>query len=241
MIEFKKCLTKLVFILALVFSYGINISNLKAQVGINTGNAIDAGSALQIDSVDGALVPPRMSNAEMMAIATPIENGTILFNTTFSSYYIRSNNTWQVLTNPSLPAIVLNKDSGSLPTSAGISLPLPVGGTNVLTNNANYFTILGNGTIRILRSGTYIINAGFSISNLPGTARNYSLDVVSGGNLLGHLSKGNVDLPGNNYWGTSGSLIINAVANQEIEIKYFIDYNSTNLVARYINLGISKI
>ena len=74
-------------IVLLIATIIFSVVLLKAQQGIGVTNP-DASSALEISSTTKGLLMPRMTTAQMNAIAAPA-NGLMIYNTTDSCVYIR--------------------------------------------------------------------------------------------------------------------------------------------------------
>jgi len=49
----------------------------------STATALDNSAQLQVDSIDRGFLPPRMTNAQILAIGTPAE-GLLVYNTTIN-------------------------------------------------------------------------------------------------------------------------------------------------------------
>tara|TARA_R110000851_G_scaffold193967_1_gene344759 strand:+ start:26836 stop:27516 length:681 start_codon:yes stop_codon:yes gene_type:complete len=215
-------------------------------VGINTTN-LDDGSALQIESTIGTMALPRMTNTQMQEIDGPLE-GSIVFNTTDSSLYIRINEKWiKYVQLNNTPSIILNKNGGSLVLQENPPLPIPLNGTNILHNVADYYEVSageeetkGDSTIKILQDGLYLVTAGMSTTNLPAGPRKYKLLVYVNGTLKSYLTSGNVNLSKSDFWGTSGNSVLLLETNDVVEIKYTLDGNRT-ITAKFFNIGISKL
>ncbi|MEH6406126.1 MAG: hypothetical protein V7767_02505 [Leeuwenhoekiella sp.] len=220
---------------------------LQAQVGIGT-TVIDDGSALQIDSTIGALVPPRMTESQMQTIPSPLD-GSIVYNTTSSSLFLFSSGLWNDLTRPDLPSVVLRKDYASNPdndivnTTNNTYFPFPLNTSEVKSIDNSFFQIVSDGTVKILKDGNYMISAGFSVSNLPTGDKKYIIGVYKGNNLLGYLVRGNVKFPtdATNEWGTSGVLVYALKANDQIRLSYVLNNGGSTLDARFFNIGIVKL
>ena len=221
--------------------------NLFAQVGIGTVN-VDDGSALQIDSTIGALVPPRMTETQMQAIASPLD-GSIVYNSTSSSLFLFSSGTWNDLTRPDLPAVVLRKDYAAeadndvVNTATNTYYPFPLNTPEIESIDNSFFQVISDGTIKILQDGNYMISAGFAVSDLPSGDKKYIIGVYKGSNLLGYLVRGNVNFPSGtaNEWGTSGVLVYALKANDQIRLSYVLNNNNVKLDARFFNIGIIKL
>jgi len=218
----------------------------QSGVAINTTD-LDDGSALQVESTTGSVVMPRMTNTQMEAIDGPLE-GSIVFNTTDSSLYIRINKTWvQYVQLNNTPSVILNKNGGRLILQEDPPLPLPLKAVDTLHNVADYYEVSGSSdeepkdsNIRVLREGLYLVTAGMSTTNLPSGSKKYKLLVFVNGTLRSYLTSGNVNLASNDYWGTSGNSVLLLEANDVIEIKYTLDGSGT-ITAKFFNIGISKL
>lgn len=229
----------------IAFILALAVTPLLAQqgVGINTSQLAE-GSALQIDSATGALVMPRMTDAQMLAI-TDVLDGAIVFNTTDHNWYIRINGIWTPYSYNDTPSIILNKENGTLPMTTE-TLLMPLNGTNVLNNSPGYYDIgladinSKNGTIKILREGLYLVTAGMSTTNLPTGPRKYKILLYVNGVLASYLTSGNVNLSASDYWGTSGNSPVLLEANDVVEIKYTLD-GTGNINGKFFNIGISKL
>ncbi len=237
--HFKKKLAILFLLLAVTPFFA------QQGVGINTTN-LDDGSALQVESTTGSVVMPRMSNTQMQAISEPLE-GTIVFNTTDSSLYIRINENWvKYVQLNDTPSVILNKNGGSITLQEDPPLPIPLNETNILHNVSDYYEVSGDegsledSTIKVLRDGLYLVTAGMSTINLPPGPKKYKLLVYVNGILKSYLTSGNVNLSRNDYWGTSGNSVLLLKANDVVEIKYTLDGTGT-ITAKFFNIGISKL
>ena len=211
-----------------------------AQVGIGTVT-LDDGSALEIESTTGALVPPRMSTANMNLIPTPL-NGAIVFNTTQQSLFIHKNGVWQSLSNGSL---VVNRSysgsNGAISTTNNTYFDFPIGNSDVIATDTSLYNVTANGTATVLVSGTYQMSASFSTPNMPSGNKKYIIGVTRNGTLIGYLSRGFSSLPGTDYWGTSGTLMYPLAANDVIKFQYVLNNGGTNINAKFFNFGISKL
>lgn len=227
----------------IVFGFFLVTTSMLAQkgVGINTSN-IDDGSALQIESTTGALVIPRMTNAQMVAI-TNVLDGAFVFNTTDNKLYTRISGSWTEYTHDELATIIFNKGSGNFSQSATPVL-MPLNNTNVLFNSFGYYELDGspstNGTVTVLHDGLYIITAGMSTSNLPAGAKKYSLQVYVNGTLATYLTDGYVNLPSRGWWGASGNFPVLLQANDLVEIKYTLE-GTGSLTGRFFQIAITKL
>ncbi|MBT0608670.1 hypothetical protein [Aequorivita echinoideorum] len=234
----KNCIQLFIALLILLFAF----PNY-AQVGINTTDLAD-GSALQIESTTGALVMPRVTNAQMMAI-TDVLDGAILYNTTENKWYIRIDGIWSPYTYNDTPSIILNKENQSFAQTT-TPLPIPLNSANVIQNSPGYYEVLGtsatpqDATIRILRDGLYLVTAGMSTTNLPAGPKKYRVMLYVNGALASFLTTGNVNLSASDFWGTSGNSPVLLQANDIVEIKYTLDGTGT-ISGKFFNIGISKL
>lgn len=230
-------------ILALCFLLAVMPLLAQQGVGINT-TQLAPGSALQVDSSNGALVMPRMSNAQMLAIINVLD-GAVVFNTTDHNWYIRINGIWTPYSYNDTPSVILNKEDGTL-TMTTQTLLMPLNGTHVLQNSVGYYEVGASttspqdGTVKVLRDGLYLVTAGMSTTNLPTGPRKYKVLLYVNGALASYLTSGNVNLSASDYWGTSGNSPVLLQANDIVEIKYTLDGTGT-INGKFFNIGISKL
>lgn len=219
--------------------------SVTAQVGIGTDTPA-AGSALQIDSTTGALVPPRVTNAQMVAIS-PLD-GAIVYNTDADALFIYSSGTWDnIKTVEALPSVIISKDwglgsnNGLVSTANDTYYKFPIGSGEVLSNNASFFTVTANGTVRIEEDGNYLITAGFSVEELPTGDHKYIIAVYKGSTLMGYLVRGNVDMAADDEFGTSGVMVLPFKANDVVSLQYVLNNGNNDLDARFFKIGIIKM
>jgi len=215
-----------------------------SQVGINTTDP-DDGSALQIDSTVGSLVPPRMTQAQMLAIPTPLDGSTV-YNTTQDGLYFFTQGEWVDFKRAASPTILMERaNSGTYTLDTNIYYPFPLTQTHIVDNNPTTFTYVSPGTVRVLEAGVYNITASISSSSLPGGGRKYVIGIEKNGTLISYPSRGYVDLPETDFWGTSGVVNIKLNANDEITAAYVLnkDSGASNQTApiRFLSLGITKL
>ena len=213
-------------------------------VGIGTTN-LAPGSALQIESTTGALVQPRMTTAEMNAIPTPLE-GAFVFNTTENNWFIFRDGIWQGFVRTETPSVILNRrqtNNAFVITNTNTITPFPLNQDNALSTNDLFYTLSeNNGEIEIIRSGTYLISAGFSTTNLPPGSISYRLEVSVNDTNNSIITNGQVNLPGSDYWGTSGNILLILSAGDKISLGYIMKSVSSSLrTAAFFNIGISKL
>ena len=223
-----------------------------SQVAIGTTNPSE-GSAFQIDSETGALVPPRMTATQMANIQNPLQ-GAMVFNTTSQHLFTYNGLEWHEMVR-SLPTILMNRnDSGNFTLAVDNYYQFPVTTSHVNYNDSDYYTVESAGSIRILQDGIYAITTGISTSNLPAGNRKYVIGIYRNGTsssaLIGYPTRGEINLltndPSGNYWGTSGKFTYQFNANDLVNIRYVINRDagaSTNQTApiKFVNLAITKV
>jgi len=215
-----------------------------AQVGIGTVNPAP-GSALQIDSKIGGLVPPRMDNSQMLNL-TPLD-GAIVYNTDLTALFVFKNTNWVNLTRPNLPAVVLNKafvpGNTSVNTTNDTYFPFQlIAADETTTTDISFFEVTGQGEITVKKNGVYLITASFSVTNLPTGDHKNIIGLFIDNTLQGYLTRGSVKFAaGTNEWGTSGVITFPASAGQKIQLRYVLNNSGNSLEAKFFNIGISKI
>ncbi|GAL76700.1 hypothetical protein JCM19275_1374 [Nonlabens ulvanivorans] len=201
-----------------------------AQVGINTDTP-DDGSALQIESTTGGLAPPRMNTSQMLSIPTPLE-GSIIFN----------NGSWESKKNNS--SVVLNRNfagSETIPSNGTFNnLPIGASTSEIVETDTADFTINGDSSITILKSGIYQISGGISIRSMTAGTHKYILAAFINGSRSGYLSRGYTTLPSSDYWGTSGTVTLKLNANQTITVEFWLNSGSTENLD-FCNISIVKL
>ena len=213
-------------------------------VGINTTD-LAPGSALQINSTTRALVQPRMTTAQMEAIPTPLD-GALVFNTTANNWYIRTEGVWQPFLRTETPSAILNRGSvsgGIVLTNDDTMTSFPVNENHVLSAGAGFYKLSANhGEVQVLKSGTYLISAGLSTTNMPVGNRNYRIEVsINGTNPL-IITDGAVNLPNSDYWGTSGNIVLLLTAGDVINVQYILKGATSGTAnAAFFNIGVSKL
>lgn len=231
--------------LGLLFIFLFAFSLLNAQVGIGTVDPAP-GSALQIDSTTGALVPPRVTTEQMLAIQEPL-NGSIVYNTTVAALFMFSSGSWNNVTLPDLPSIIMSKDWGAgddnnlVKTGLNTYYKFPLSQSEVLSNQGNFFTVPSEGTITIQKKGNYLITAGFSVDSLPAGSHKYIIAVYRGSSLIGYLVRGNVVMETDDEFGTSGVMILPFESGASISLQYVLNNEGVPLDARFFKIGIIKM
>ena len=212
-------------------------------VGINTSD-LSPGSALQIDSNNGGLVQPRMTTAQMNAIPTPLD-GALVYNTTQKNWYIRTDGVWHAFTRSETPSVILNRQGGTVEISSSeILTPFPLNQNNILANDSKFYALSSNaGEVKVLRSGTYLITAGFSTSNLDSGSKIYRVEVFVNNTISEIITNGEINIPGTtDYWGTSGNILLTLNANDLVSIKYILKgLNQDTRNGKFFNIGLSKL
>ena len=225
-----------------------------AQVGINTDTP-DPSSALDINSTTGGLLPPRMTTVERDAI-TNAAKGLIIFNTTTNSLEINSGDPgaedWTLL--PAEPVVeepksvtIYYNGTGTIPTQDDFFYDLPLGAQadEILAINNDIFEVIGDGRIRVLEAGEYIINSSFSVENLRGGSRKYILAVFINGVRTGYMARGFVSIPGpvsnTEFWGTSGSFQYELAANDVVNIQYVLNNGGNSVTPNLLHIGLLKL
>jgi hypothetical protein len=195
------------------------------QVGIGT-NTPNSSSLLEISSTDKTFVPPRMTNAQMLAIPNPLIS-SIVYNTTFNSLYIYNSLGWKNMLETENSNLICKKSGGSLTVSNNTYYNFPLNNSHVQTQNISTYEIISNGKIKIKENGIYMVGAQLSVNNMPSGTKSYSIAVFKNGTLIGLLNKNETVQSSTDYWGTSGIMTFSFSINDEIDIKYLINNNSS--------------
>jgi len=214
-----------------------------SQVAVGTVTP-DDGSALEISSTTGALVPPRMTTTQMNAIPTPLD-GAVIYNTTVNSLYLHSSGTWSSL-GKNNGTLVVNKDysnsnNNTIVGTDNTYFDFPIGPGDILSNDTSLYNVTGNGTVTINESGNYLFSASFSMIDAPDGNNKYIIAITINDTLTGYLSRGFASLPETNYWGTSGNIIYPITAGQVVKFRYVFNSGSVARDAKFFNFGISKL
>ncbi len=222
----------------------ITTQTIISQVAIGTTTP-DDGSALQIESTTGALVPPRVTTSQMNNIPTPLD-GAIVFNTTKNNLYIKANNIWTPLVMGNKGTLVVNRDYGNsnnnaISTTNNSFSDFPIGIPHIVSNDTSLYNVTGNGTVNIIESGNYLFSASFSTRDAPAGNSKFIISVEINNALVGYLSRGFTSLPSQDFWGTSGSLMLPVTAGQKVKFRYVFNNNGNPLDARFFNFGINKL
>lgn len=222
-----------------------------AQVGINTDTP-DASSILDISSPDKGLLIPRMDTAGRNLIASPA-NSLIVFNTDLNALEINTGTTvapiWSFVKaeNNVTPKIVtfygdLSGGTNNISGTDDTFFPIPLGASEVTEINNDVFTVLGDGSVRVEETGSYLINASISVENLPSGDRKYILAVFEGVTRLGYMARGFATIPsGTQFFGASGTFTYFFTAGDVINVRYVFNNGGNSLNGNLIHLGITKL
>ncbi len=170
----------------------------------------------QIDG-DAIFTLPKVTTTEMLGISTP-NTGSLVYNTSDDGIYKFNGSSWlRIDASSSLKSVVLNRTSGyTLPNSTNTYFDFPINNTHVQSLDSDVFTIVGNGRIKVLNSGVYMIAAELSTSNMPAGDTKYIIGAFRNNSLIGYLTRGSVDLPSQDWWGGTGILTYNLNKDDEI-------------------------
>ncbi|WP_299713237.1 hypothetical protein [uncultured Tenacibaculum sp.] len=184
---------------------------------------------------------PSGTTAQIQAITSPVES-VITYSTNEKIFYYYNGTNWVPLNNPnSLKVVVLNRTGGyTLPNATNTYFDFPINGSHIQTIDSDVFTVTGNGKIRVLQSGVYLISAELSTSNMPSGGTKYIIGAFRNGSLAGYLTRGFVTLPSQDWWGGTGVLMYSLNANDEISLRYVLNAGRT-LTGRFINIGVTKL
>lgn len=215
------------FFICFLFSFG----NLSAQVNANS-----------------VLTLHKVSTSDMLAIITP-NTGSMVFNTDDNSIYRFDGTDWIQLLDKlnSIQSVVLDRVSGyTLATTNNTYFNFPVNSSHTQSIDDDIFEVLGDGTIRVLEDGVYLISAELSTSNLPAGNIKYIIAAFVNGtsnpaDIIGYLTRGFVTLNSTDWWGGTGVLTYNLNANDVVRIRYVLNAGGSDLTGRFINISITKI
>ncbi|MBF8149197.1 hypothetical protein ITJ86_04780 [Winogradskyella sp. F6397] len=220
-----------------------------SQVGIGVEDP-DASSILELKSSDKGLLLPRLTTAERDLISSPAE-GLTIYNTTTESLevYELSSTSWKRLSKEEngTPSLTMYKNldgaSGSITSSNGSAnfTQFPLGTTEITEIDSEYFNVIGDGEIEILKTGSYLINGSFSVRNLRSGSNKYILAVFIGTQRIGYMARGFATSTSQDYFGVSGTFQYHFTAGDNVNIKYLIDNGSSNLNGDLLHIGINKL
>ncbi|WP_178986518.1 hypothetical protein [Winogradskyella helgolandensis] len=216
-----------------------------AQVGIGTDTP-DASSILELESTDKGLLLPRLTTGERDLIGTPAE-GLTIYNTTTKSLEVYTGSSWKRLTaeEETAPSLTMYTGAaGSMNSTNGTFYNLPVGSAEIQANNTDYFNVVGDGEIEILKAGSYLINASWSTSNLRSGSTKYILAVFVDNVRVAYLSRGVAALSSSDHFGVTGTFQYLFNAGQNVEIKYYVnnvDNGSSSITGTQCHIGMVKL
>lgn len=215
-----------------------------AQVGIGIETP-DASSILHLESDSAGLLLPRLTSAQRDAVITPAE-GLTIYNTTTQSIEIYTDS-WKRLTveEETAPSLTMYRDlsGASIPSTSnsGNFDNFPLGISEVTEINSDYFEVVSNGKIKILKAGNYLINASWSTKNLEAGNTKYIFAIFKNGTRTGYMTRGFVDLLSIDYFGASGTFQHLFAANDIVDISYFIGNSASTLQGDLMHIGIVKL
>jgi len=191
----------------------------------------EAGELFQIRSV---------TTIEMNDIDSPVE-GTFIYNSDEKTIFFFDGTSWKPSSISS--TIILNREGGNniLPTATNTYFDFPINSSHVQVNQGSTYSVTGNGEIQINEDGVYQLSASLSSTNLPAGGTKFILGVFLNGNLIGYLSRGFVNLPSRDFWGTSGTLSYVFSAQDRVRFRYVLNANGATLNAAFINASITKL
>ena len=174
---------------------------------------------------------------------TGVEAGVMAYDSDLKVVKVHNGTTWQAMSTPSRGSIILNRNGGSgiLTTANNSYFDMPLTTSHIQANEGGLFTVVGTGEIRIEQSGLYALSASLSTSNMPVGNTKYILAARRNNSLIGYLSRGSVTLPGQDYWGTSGTLTYAFNAGDVINFQYVINAGGSSLNAVFTNASITKL
>lgn len=231
--QFKIFLFFLLFVLS---------QQMYSQTGIGTRD-VDSSALLQLESTDKTFVLPRLNDAQMLLVPSPLI-GAQIYNTTYQSIFIYTSIGWRNINSSSLASLMIDRDfpsGNSISTVNDTYYLLPIGISNIKYNTEGIFEVEANATIRIKKQGTYIISSGLSVTNMPAGNKKYALKVYNNSNLLSILNAGEVSMPGVDFWGVNGAVVAVLNENDLITIKYMINNNGGLLTPKFCNISITQL
>ncbi len=216
---------------------------MQAQVGIGTTSP-SPSSMLELNSTTQTFVPPRMTNTEMLAIINPLI-GSLIYNTSDDALYMRTNLGWENISRTANPTISINRNYPGVDTVISTTnnsyTNFPIGSSEVTSITSSVFTVIGNGQIRINEAGTFLMNAAFSVENVPSGNRKFVVGILKNGTLIGYPTRGTIVLSATDTWGSSGTLVENFAAGDVVSFQYVLNNGGTPLDALNFNIGMAKL
>lgn len=214
-----------------------------AQVGIGTTSP-SPSSMLELNSTNQTFVPPRMTNVQMLAIPNPLV-GSVVYNLSDDALYMRTNLGWENISRTSNPTISINKNFHGtdtvISTTNNSYTNFPLNSSDITSITNSVFSVTGNGQIQINEGGTFVVNAAFSVENVPSGNRKFVIGIFKNGTLLGYPTRGTIVLSATDTWGSSGTLVENFSAGDVITFRYVLNNNGNPLDALNFNIGIAKL
>lgn len=228
-------------ILNLLGAFLICTTTCFAQVGIGTETP-DASSILELQSTTAGLLLPRMTTAERDLIASPVE-GLTIYNTTTQGIEIYTDS-WNSLTaeDGGTPSLTMHRNLGGDPITAGAAFyNFPLGTSDITENDTEYFNVVSDGEIEVLKAGSYLINASWAVRNLEAGNKKYILAIFQNGTRVGYMARGYSSLPSSDYFGASGTFQYVFAAGDIIDIQYYILSSSSTLQGDLMHIGMVKL
>lgn len=168
--------------------YGVNSGNIGIGASLKVGSnatAIDANSVLELESTTKGFVPPRMTTAQMNAIAGALV-GSVVYNTTLNCLHQRTSSGWLSMCNSTSPftyestqttvlSQAFNSAFADIPGVGSLSVVVPRTAAYTITARGYfasgiYTTVTSNsgaqGSFKLVVDGTsydesYLASAGF--------------------------------------------------------------------------------
>lgn len=202
---------------------------LFSQVGINTTSpteTLDVNGTLRIRQTD---IGSTVSAKDSLLV---VDGNGVLKRT----------NSSEILNQAKARTIVLNReDAVALSTANNTFYNLPLGTAHVQITDSAFFTVIGNGKIKVLQSGVYLISGELSLTNMPSGGRKFILGLFVNGIRRAYLSRGYASLSSTDYWGTTGFVMYSLNANDVIDVRYVLNNGGTTLNSNFLNIGVTKL
>lgn len=175
---------------------------------------------------------------------TGAQQGMLVYDNTINKLKQYNGTSW-VTVEEETSTVILNREGGNnvLQTNTNTFSDFPLTDANTQANTGSAFTVETNGHITINEDGQYLISGALSSSNFPQGTRKYIISAWRNGGQIGYLSRGFVTQPnpGNDFWGTSGTLIYTLSAGDDIAFRYVINNNGNTLNLVFANASITKL
>ncbi|SDS35905.1 hypothetical protein [Winogradskyella sediminis] len=218
-----------------------------AQVGIGTEDPAES-SILELQSTDKGLLLPRLTTAQRDGISSPAE-GLTIYNTTTESLevYELSSTSWKRLSKEEngTPSLTMYRamDGANLTTSSNSTNfdQFPLDADDVTEIDSEYFEVVSNGKIKILKAGTYSINASWATRDLESGSVKYIFAVFKNGTRTGYMTRGVVNLPTDDYFGASGTFQHVFAEDDIVDISYYIGNTASNVPGDLLHIGMVKL